>query len=364
MKLENRVKKFGIIFMAIIVVTSLLLMYKANDPIAIGLEKKEGILTAEQVKVAFDSVGGRMVSENVQEAQHVKKGDVLMVLDSTDMDIAIAQLEAQIASLDAQINGTSGTMNVQFAAADTNEQHSFRQIDAQKAGVEAARSSLNLAQLDYDRKAELKSSGAISQAEMDAAVNALNVANSNYVSAQQQLANLLGGAADSGNTDGIALPDIANARMSAGNMKNTIDGLIAQKKGLEEQLKQLKVNKERLTLRAPEDGKIIKIIAKQGEMVAPNVPVILMESDRCYYDIYVNEEQMVSLHEGDSITGTTVAGEKSVAGTIRLITQAPGFADVKMTREKGQADLSSFQIRIFTEPTEGVIPGMTVGVKL
>lgn len=99
-------------------------------------------------------------------------------------------------------------------------------------------------------------------------------------------------------------------------------------------------------------------------MVAPNVPVILMESTRHYYDIYVNEEQVINMHEGDSITGTTVAGEKDVKGTIRLITQAPGFADIKMTREKGQADLSAFQIRIFTEPTEDVIPGMTIGVKL
>lgn len=362
--LKDRIKKFGVIFIVIIVVTSLLLMYKANDPIAIGLEKKEGILTAEQVKVAFDSVGGRMVQENVQEAQQVKKGDVLMVLDSTDMDIAIAQLTAQIENIDAQIKGTAGTMNVQFANADTSEQHSFRQIDAQKANVEAARSALDLAQLDYNRKTELHKVGAISQAEMDAATNAYQIAQSNYTSAQQQLANLLGGAVDSGNTDGIALPDIANARMSASNMQNTVDGLIAQKKSMEEQLKQLQVNKGRLTLRAPEDGKIIKIIAKQGEMVAPNVPVILMESTRHYYDIYVNEEQVSNMHEGDSITGITVAGEKDVKGTIRLITQAPGFADIKMTREKGQADLSAFQIRIFTEPTEGVIPGMTIGVKL
>ena len=46
------------------------------------------------------------------------------------------------------------------------------------------------------------------------------------------------------------------------------------------------------------------------------------------------------------------------------MTKAPGFADLKMTREKGQADLSAFQIRIFTEQVDGVIPGMTIGVKL
>ena len=68
--------------------------------------------------------------------------------------------------------------------------------------------------------------------------------------------------------------------------------------------------------------------------------------------------------EGDSVTGVTVNGEREVPGTIRLLTQAPGFADLKMTREKGQSDLTAFQVRIYTEPVEGVIPGMTIGEKL
>ena len=47
---------------------------------------------------------------------------------------------------------------------------------------------------------------------------------------------------------------------------------------------------------------------------------------------------------------------------MRLVTEAPGFADLKMTREKSQADLSAFQIRIYIDPTDGIIPGMTIGV--
>ena len=97
-------------------------------------------------------------------------------------------------------------------------------------------------------------------------------------------------------------------------------------------------------------------------MVSPSSPVVLLESNRAYYDIYVSEEQAAGLHEGEEITGTTVAGEKKVTGTIRLLTQAPGFADLKQTREKGQSDLSAFQVRIYIDPQEGVIPGMTIGV--
>ena len=97
-------------------------------------------------------------------------------------------------------------------------------------------------------------------------------------------------------------------------------------------------------------------------MIAPSAPVVLLESKRSYYDIYVSERQVGGVKEGSRITGHTVAGARSVPGMVRLVTEAPGFADLKMTREKSQADLSAFQIRIYIDPTDGIIPGMTIGV--
>ena len=95
-------------------------------------------------------------------------------------------------------------------------------------------------------------------------------------------------------------------------MSNDIDALTQQKQALVVQLKQLEVQKERLTLRAPEDGRVIKVLAKEGEMVAAGTSVVLLESDRSYYDIYISEKQAQGLSEGDTITGRTVAGDKSV----------------------------------------------------
>ena len=146
-------------------------------------------------------------------------------------------------------------------------------------------------------------------------------------------------------------------------MLNDIEALNQQRNYLSVQLKELEIAKERLTLRAPEDGKILSILQKRGEMIAPSVPVVLLETDRIYYDIYVSEDQAVGLHEGDRLVGTTVADRKQVDGVIRLLTQAPGFADLKQSREKGQADLSAFQVRIYIDPSSGAMPGQTIGVK-
>ena len=151
----NKAARVGIIFIALLLISGAVLMYKGNDAVVLATEKKEGILTAEQIKLAFDSVSGRMIREAVIEGQHVKAGDVIMVLDPTDTDLAIEKLKAQLAQLDAQIKSTGGSMNVNLFRADNDEQQSFRQIDSQRATVSSAQATLRNCQLDYDRKTAL-----------------------------------------------------------------------------------------------------------------------------------------------------------------------------------------------------------------
>lgn len=362
MNLKEKSLRMGILFLVILFVGGLLLTFKGHDAIALAVEKKEGILTAEQVKVAFESVGGRLVNEAVKESQEVKKGDVIMVLDSTDVDLSIAKLETQIAQMDAQINAKNGAIQIGYAKTDTNELQNFRQIDQQRAALNGANATYENKQLDYNRKVALATSGAISTSELDTARTELNVAEANAAQQREMLAKLLAGASDSGSTESINLPTIDQERQDLGNQQYDVQNLIQQKKSLEVQLKELQVKKERLTLKAPEDGKILKILAKQGEMISPNAPVILLESKRFYYDLYLSEKQASHLNEEDEITGYTVAGNKAVTGNIRFIIAAPGFADLKMTREKGQSDLSAFQVRIYTTAQENIRPGMTIEV--
>lgn len=359
---KQKAERVGILFLALLIVGGLVLLYRGNDAVALGVEKKEGILTAEQVKMSFDSVSGRLLRQAVKEGDVVKKGDVIMEIDPTDTDLAIAKAQAQIAQLEAQIAAKSGSQQVSYQKADNDETQSFRQIDQQRAAVASAAATLRNSELDYNRKSALVEAGAIARSELDDATTALSVAQANVEQQQQSLDRLLAGARDTGATESLALPTIAQERADAANMSNDITALERQRDQLLVTLEQLKVQKERLVLRAPEDGKVLKVLAKEGEMISQSTPVVLLESQRSYYDIYLSEQQAAGLAEGDTIVGTTVAGKKQVSGTIRLLSQAPSFADLKQSREKGQADLSAFLVRIYIDPTDGVQPGMTIGV--
>ena len=227
MNTRQKALRTGAIFIAVLIVAGLLLLYKGNDAVAIGMEKKEGILTAEQVKMSFDSVSGRLLKEAVKEGGTVKAGDVIMELDSTDTDLSIERTKAQIAQLDAQIRSTGGTQSVNYQKADSDEQQSFRQIDQQRAAVSAAQATLKNSQIDYNRKSALLDAGAIAKSQLDDAEMALNVAEANVTQQQQLLDKLLSGAQDTGNTDSISLPTIAQQREAAGNMSNDIDARAA-----------------------------------------------------------------------------------------------------------------------------------------
>ncbi len=362
MNSAQKARKAGIFLIVVFIVSGIVLMYKGNDATILAVEKKDSILTAEQIKLAFDSVGGRMINEAVREGQNVQAGDLIMEIDSTDTDLSIEKLKTQIAQLDAQIKSTSGSMNVNLFKVSNDEQQSFRQIDAQRAALNSAQATLKNAEIDYNRKLTLVSEGAIAKAQLDDATMALNVARANVQNQQQQLERLLAGSVDTGVTNSLNLPTIAQERAAAQNVENDIAALNQSKKSLEIQLKELEIAKSRLKLYAPEDGKIISVLSKQGEMISPNVPVVLLETRRIYYDIYVSEEQAVNLREGDEIICRTIADDKKITGTIRLLTQAPGFADLKQSREKGQADLSAFQVRIYISPDSDVLAGQTVRV--
>ena len=157
----------GILFIALLIISGMVLMYRGNDAVILATQRKDGILTAEQVKLSFDSVGGRLINEAVREGQIVTAGQVVM-------------------ELDAQINSMAGNMNTSLFRADNDEQQFFRQIDSQRGALNAARATLTNAEIDFKRKSELFSVGAIAKSQLDDATMTLNVARAN-VDTQQQL---------------------------------------------------------------------------------------------------------------------------------------------------------------------------------
>lgn len=73
------------------------------------------------------------------------------------------------------------------------------------------------------------------------------------------------------------------------NYSYNVELLKTQKEALQLQLKALELQKQRMVLRAPADGKITRIVPKVGENIIANTAAIIIQSNQLYYDIYVDE---------------------------------------------------------------------------
>ena len=124
----------------------------------------------------------------------------------------------------------------------------------------------------------------------------------------------------------------------------------------------LEEQKNRMVLQAPADGKIIRIIPKSGENIPVGTVVAVIESNQLYFDIYVDEMQIPQYKTNEKILCNVIAMQKDVEGTISYVTSAPPYASMRMSRDKGQADVSSFRVRINVERNAELLPGMTVEV--
>jgi HlyD family secretion protein len=292
-------------------------------------------LTADTVNASFQGVGGRVISVEVTEQQDVKKGDVIMKLDTTDIDLQIAQLETGIAQQDIKI---------QQAAIQTVRPE---ELEKQTLAASSAEESLEQAKNTFERYKTLYSEGAISKMEYEKASSQYEIAKNTYAQQKAQVRSL-------------AAQNSTNSR----NYEYGEDLMSLQKGTLESQLEALKLQRERMVLKAPIDGKITKLVPKAGENITSNATAAIIQSNNLYYSIYVDETQVSKFEKGDIVAGKAPALKKEIKGKVRSVASAPQYASLRMSRDKGQSDTSSYIVIVDVKASSKLLPGMTVEVDI
>jgi HlyD family secretion protein len=364
--------KVPLIFLLLLIFGSFLIFLGSrNDAVTVAKSIKSGVLTADEINIAFQNVGGKVTKRFVQESQMVKKGDPLMQLEDIDTKLAIDRMQALVDSQKAAVNQEQAAIKITENETNLSELSTWRKIEEVQANLEAAKSAQYLTGTEFDRQTQLRKTGGNSQSQLDNARHAFTAAKMQVVQIESQLSTLMIGATpeqisqfqQTKKATGMTIQSITIARQKLENRKNQLTQIQAQLAQGEAELKQLQLNNERLTLKAPEDGKVLKLMFEDGEMVPNGAPAVLLETDRKYIDIYVNEKMVNDYQPDTTVTANVIALNKEVKGKVRFATAAPSFADLRMTRERGQADLTSYQVRIYIEPIPKLLTGMTLEVK-
>ncbi len=169
--------------------------------------------------VVSTNVPGRVVQIDVRDNQIVHRADVLFRLDDRPFRIAVEEAQAKLAAARLQIGAAKATYRHQLA------------------DLAAARETLDYRQREFERAQRLQQSGITSRAQFDQAQHALELAQSQLSSAQQQVGSVL--ALLGGNPDlpldahpvvmqAQAALDRANLELSYTIVRASDDGVVAK----------------------------------------------------------------------------------------------------------------------------------------
>ncbi|MER8565208.1 HlyD family secretion protein [Mesorhizobium sp. M0924] len=249
-----------------------------------------------QADMSFVSpkISGYVDQVKVSENQQVKAGDPLLTIDHGDYRIAVAQAEAQIATLAKTLD----RIDAQTKAA----QASLQQAQAQKVADQAAADNAARAQ---QRAAQLVKTHVGTQAQLDDAQTALDQANAALVGADAQ---------------------IAAAQANIGVFE-------AQRAESASTLASLRLNRDKAArdlsftvLKAPYDGVVGNRSVEQGDLVSPGQKLaVVVPLDKLYIVANFKETQLAKLVPGEKVRVSVDATDgHDFEGTVSSLAPASG----------------------------------------
>jgi len=214
---------------------------------------------------------GPVQDVRVVDTQAVRKGDILVVIDDTDRRLELSQAQSALGDIERRVQGYQA-----------NNTALDGQILARQADVVRARAELARAKVDYGRRQNLASSGAVSGEELTSFKTALDAAEAAYNQAE---ANVQGakGSYEANNVLIAGLPLDQNPQVTAARFR----------------VEQAQVALNRTVIRAPVDGVVVKRSVQVGQMVQPGTPLmIVMPVGQAYVNANFKEVQLKKVHVG------------------------------------------------------------------
>jgi membrane fusion protein, multidrug efflux system len=274
-------------------------------------------------------IDGTLASVPVRDTDHVTQGQVLATIDPADAQLAVQQAEANLLLARQHVT--------QYFASVANAQ-------AQVSGRE---SDLARAKVDYDRRAALAQSGAVSGDELSTARNALQTAQAALDQANQQLAS-------------------AKAMTASGSAASN-----PEVRAAEVALNRAKLDLDRTVIRAPITGIVAQNNAQIGQRVQAGSSLMTVAPvAQAYVNANFKESQLAHIHAGQQVTLTSDLYGSDVVfhGTVVGLGGGTGSAFSMIPAQNATGNwikvVQRLPVRIALDPTELTQHPLRVGLSM
>jgi len=298
--------------------------FSNNEPIYL-----QGQVEAKQINVA-PKVPGRVKAIYKKEGDRVQKGELLLELESTEIDAKLSQAEAARSAAQAQSD------KAQRGARE-------EQIKGAYNVWQQAQAAADLAEKTYQRVSNLFNDKVLPAQKKDEAYTQMVALQKQAEAAKSQYEMAKNGARDED--------------------KTAAQALVAQAQGV---ITEVNAYKDGAKVYAPADTQIQTIIPNEGEIVNAGYPVMnLIDTNDEWVVFNIREDKMVNYKEGTKFKAIVPAlGNQEIELEVKHIAVQADFATWTATKSKGDFDKKTFAIKAYpTTKVEGLKPGMSVLVE-
>lgn len=302
--------------LGILVIAALLVALIVYSQIRPEVRHVSGYIEADEIRLG-SRVGGRVAKVHVEEGQQVEAGELLVELEPYDLIQLQEEAKATLAAREADLQRVvAGLRKEEIAQAEARYQQlqarldklkagpREQEIDAARARVQGAESELRLAEANYKRVQRLAGTNAVTQEELDRAVEALQASTANVGMRHEELKLLEAGTRPEEIREAEA--QVEEARLAwkvaeEGFRREEIDQARAARdaaraavEAADQRIKELKVT-------SPVAGVVEAMELQPGDLAPAGAPVMsVLDASHLWVRAYVPQDWM-SLKVGDRV---------------------------------------------------------------
>lgn len=294
--------------------------------------------------------GNRVDQLLVEEGDRVRKGQVIANLDSRDrLQAALEQAEEQVRVAQAnlarvQAGARRGEIESQQATIARIEAEKIGDLEAQAATVERLSAELDNARIEAQRYEDLYREGAISESQRDSKRLTLDTAREKLEEAEANLSRARSSRQAQIGEARATLDRIAEVRPV------DVDVAAAEVRSAQAAAKQAKARLELAYVRAPQDGQILKVFSRPGELIGNSGVVEIGQTDRMYAIAEVYESDVSRVRVGQPVKVTSDSLPGVLTGTVERIGLRVQKQTVVNTDPAANLDARVVEVRVRLDP--------------
>ena len=317
---------------------------RSGDLILIGTVDSNQVIVSPQV-------GGRLTKLLVDEGTQVKQGDLIAVLDPSELEAEARAAAATIDSMKYKVAETQDTHAATQGSTSSGVANTQAKLASARAELLQAEATLQRTESDSRRMIELAKQGVASdQDRVQAETN---------LTAQQAVVQALKEQVTAAQADlNMAIANVHQA----GAAQSTVQSTRGQLANAEAMLKESEVRVGYTKIYAPISGTVSVRAAREGEVLNPGQPIVtIIDLSDTWVRAAIPETESDHIGIGDTLR-IRLPGGTVVPGKVFFKSAEADFATQRdVSRRKRDIKTIILKVRL-DNPKGAYVPGMTAEV--